>query len=411
MSQLVKQPTEYSYGLKVRIFPSSYQKLQIKRSSDASRFIYNELVAINKELYLLRQVKTYVSVVVQRIQQLEARSKSFVKIADFHPWLNDSLIDSLAKSNAIRAYQAAWKRFRDVPGTGTPNFHKKSYEEKYQTSNQGSHDLFSGSIRFLDEKHVQLPKLGRIRIKNSQKFIFENGQDIKIGMTSVSKDSLGHYFASFSLTSSKPFKTALKANNNPVGVDLNTENFLTTSNGDVIDNPRYYRKSLKKLKKAQRILSRRARRAKTANKSLRIAKNYQKQRLVVAQLHKQVFNKRQNFLHNVSTTLIKNHDQVIAEELRSKNMMRNHRLAMSIQDVGWRGFLTMLDYKAKLYNRVAKMINPRNTTQTCSTCGHLLTGNHKLTLKDREWTCPQCHSHHVRDVNAAKNILAKGLTA
>ena len=411
MSQSVKQSSEYSYGLKVRIFPSSYQKLQIKRSSDASRFIYNELVAINKELYLLKQVGTYVSVVAQRIQQLEARRKSFVKIADFHPWLNDPLIDSLAKSNAIRAYQTAWKRFCNVQGTGTPNFHKKSYEEKYQTSNQRSHDLFSGNIRFLDKNHIQLPKLGRIRIKNSQKFIFEHGQDIKIGMTSVSKDSLGHYFASFSLTSSKPFKTALKTNNNPIGVDLNTENFLTTSNGDVIDNPRYFRKSLKKLKKAQRILSRRARRAKIAKKSLRFAKNYQKQRLVVAQLQKQVFNKRQNFLHNVSTTLIKNHDQVIAEELRSKNMMRNHRLAMSIQDVGWRGFLTMLDYKATLYNRLVKLVDPRNTTQTCSNCGYLLTDNHKLTLKDREWTCPHCHSHHVRDVNAAKNILAKGLTA
>jgi len=92
MSQSVNQPTEYAYGLKVRIFPSSYQKLQIKRSSDASRFIYNELVAINKELYLLRKVKIYISAVQQRIQQLEARRKSFVKIADFHPWLKDSCI-------------------------------------------------------------------------------------------------------------------------------------------------------------------------------------------------------------------------------------------------------------------------------------------------------------------------------
>jgi len=409
MSQVAKQPTEYHYGLKVRIFPSSYQKLQIKRSSDASRFIYNELVAINKELYLLRKVKIYISAVAQRIQQLEARRKSFVKIADFHPWLKDSSIDSLAKSNAMRTYQDAWKRYASVPGTGMPNFHKKSYEEKYRTSNQHTKDLFSGSIRFLDKNHVQLPKLGRIRIKNPQKFIFENGLAIKIGETAISKDSLGHYFASFSLVSSKPFKTALKGNNNPIGIDLNTENFLTTSNGDFIDNPRYYRKSLKKLKKAQRILSRRARRAKTAKQPLRMAKNYQKQRLVVAQLQKQVFNKRQNFLHNLSIILIKNHDQVIAEELRSKNMMRNHRLALSIQDVGWRGFLTMLDYKAKLYNRVFTTVNPRNTTQTCSSCGYLLTDNHKLTLKDREWTCPQCHSHHVRDVNAAKNILVKGL--
>ena len=79
--------------------------------------------------------------------------------------------------------------------------------------------------------------------------------------------------------------------------------------------------------------------------------------------------------------------------------------------MGWRGFLTMLDYKAKMYNRTFKTVNPRNTTQTCSTCGYLLTGNNKLTLKDREWTCPHCHSHHLRDVNAAKNILALGLSA
>ena len=411
MSTSDTESVKYFYGLKVRIYPSSYQKLQIKRSSDAARFIYNELVAIDKELYALEKVKTYITVVSKRIEQLKERRASFKQMEIFHPWLHDSLVDSLAKSNAMTAHKEAWKRYHDVPGTGVPKFHKKSYIHKYQTSNQKSKDLFSGSIRFLDKKHVRLPKLGPIRIKNSQKFIFENGSDIKIGKTVISKDSLNHYYASFTLISSKPFKKALTRSDKIVGIDLNTENFLTTSNADVVENPRYYRKSLKKLTKAQKVLSRRYRVAKKAGKSLRTSKNYQKQRLVVARLYQQVFNKRQNFLHNLSTTLIKNHDFVVAEELRSKNMMRNHRLAMSIQDVGWRSFLTMLDYKAELYNRDFKTIDPRNTTQTCSTCNYLLTGDEKLTLKDREWNCPQCHSHHVRDVNAAKNILAKGLIA
>ena len=109
-------------------------------------------------------------------------------------------------------------------------------------------------------------------------------------------------------------------------------------------------------------------------------------------------------------TLIKNHDQVIAEELRSKNMLRNHRLAMSIQDAGWRSFLSMLEYKAILYHKTFKTINPKNTTQTCSSCGHVLTGTQKLTLSDRKWTCPICNTFHVRDENAAKNILRIGLT-
>lgn len=405
-----KQP-KYVYGLKVRIFPSSYQKLQIKRSSDAARYIYNELVAINEELYQLRKIKCYVSVVAQRIQQLEARQKSALEIANVHQWLNDKKIDSMAKSNAIMTYRKTWQRFFKVAGSGRPRFHKKTYEEHYQTGNHNTVDLFSGSIRFLDKKHVVLPKLGRIRLKNSQAFIFENGADIKIGNTVISKDNLDHYFVSFTLTSTKPFKKGLKVTSqNPVGIDLNIENFLATSNGDFVDNPRYYKKAEAKLKKAQRVLSRRALRAKQEHRSLRTAKNYQQQRLIVARLQKQVYNKRQNFLHNLSTTLVKNHDQVFAEELRSKNMMRNYRLAKAIQDVGWRGFLTMLEYKAEMYGRIFKTVNPRNTTQTCSTCGYLLTGNNKLTLKDREWTCPHCHSHHIRDVNAAKNILALGLS-
>ena len=410
MSTVVTKPTEYVYGLKVRIFPSSKQKQQIKRSSDAARFIYNELVAINQELYSLKKIKIYIKPVAQRIEQLTNRQKSFVKIADLHPWLHDSLIDSLAKSNAIMTYRQALNRHFKVANTGLPNFHKKTYEEKYQTSNQKSTDLFSGSIRFLDQTHIQLPKLGRIRIKNSQKFIFEHGDNIKIGKTVISKDVLGHYFMSCTLKSMRPFKKSLVKSHHVIGIDLNLENFLTTSDGDVIDNPRYYQKSLKRLKKAQRTLSRRTRRAKADKRPLKTAKNYQQQRFIVAKLQKQVFNKRHNFLHNLSMTLIKNHDQVIAEELRSKNMLRNHRLAMSIQDVGWRSFLSMLEYKAILYHKTFKTINPKNTTQTCSSCGYVLAGTHKLTLKNRHWTCPNCHAFHIRDENAAKNILKIGLT-
>uniref|UniRef100_UPI00036C1891 RNA-guided endonuclease InsQ/TnpB family protein n=2 Tax=Levilactobacillus parabrevis TaxID=357278 RepID=UPI00036C1891 len=161
--------------------------------------------------------------------------------------------------------------------------------------------------------------------------------------------------------------------------------------------------------KAQRKLSRRSRRAKKNQRRLSESKNYQKQRLLVAKLQLKVANQRKNFLHHVSTALIKNHDLVVAEELRSKNMLRNHALAMSISDVGWRTLLTMLSYKADLYGSKFLTVNPRNTTQTCSRCGHIMTGKNKLTLADRKWTCPSCGTFHVRDHNAAKNILAKGL--
>ena len=145
------------------------------------------------------------------------------------------------------------------------------------------------------------------------------------------------------------------------------------------------------------------------HRSLRTAKNYQKQRKLVSRIHRRVLRRRDSFLGTLSTTLIKNHDLVAAEELRSKNLLKNHKLALSISDVGWRTFLSMLEYKAKMHGKVFRTVGPRNTTQMCSHCGYVLTKEHKLTLKDREWICPVCGTFHIRDHNAAKNILARAL--
>lgn len=177
-----------------------------------------------------------------------------------------------------------------------------------------------------------------------------------------------------------------------------------------LKNPRYYRTIKKRLAKEPRILSRRYRRAKKEHRSLRNSKNYQKQKLIVARLHEKVRNQRINFLHQVSTALIKNHDLVVAEGLKSKNMLKNHALAMSISDVSWRTLLTLLEYKAPKYGRTFIEINPAYTTQTCNRCGFRMgtNGTQKLTLKDRTWTCPCCDTFYVRDQNAAQNILAKG---
>ncbi|WP_235805906.1 RNA-guided endonuclease InsQ/TnpB family protein, partial [Levilactobacillus koreensis] len=231
--------------------------------------------------------------------------------------------------------------------------------------------------------------------------ILEQADDIRIGTTTVSMDAVGHYFVSMQIGSEHPFVSEQSVIKSKVGIDLNLENFLTDSNGQVIDNPHYYRTIRGKLAKAQRKLSRRARRAKKSQRRLSESKNYQKQRLLVAKLQLKVANQRKNFLHHVSTALIKNHDLVVAEELRSKNMLRNHALAMSISDVGWRTLLGMLAYKADLYGRKFLTIDPRNTTQTCSDCGYVMAGKNKLTLADRKWTCPNCGVFHVRDHNAA----------
>src|SRR5699024_958242 len=193
--------------------------------------------------------------------------------------------------------------------------------------------------------------------------------------------------------------------------DKITENILMTSEDQVNDNPCYYRIIKGRVAKTQRTLSRRKRRAKKEKRSLRNSKNYQKQRRLVAKIHDKIRNQRNNFLNDNSTKLINNHDLIVAENLKSSNMLKNHALALSISDVGWRSFLQKLAYTADLYQRTFIVVHYKNTTQTCRDCGFIMgSGNtEKLTLKDRECTCPACQTHHIRDVNAAKNILSKGL--
>ena len=404
----------YHYGLKMRIYPSSQQKKIIDLNGNIARTVYNKMVAIDQELYQLKQIKLPIDSILLRIEELEKR-KNARNMSNHYPYMQDKNIDSLAKANAIQNYQKAWKMFRQVHRTGTPKFHKKGYRLSYQTNAQYGKgtkmDVYSATVKFLDNKHIKLPKLGRLRVAGSHRRIIDHKKDIRIGTVTVSKDSADRYFVSMQLGSDTPFVNKLTRTNSQIGIDLNTKNFLTTSEGKVIDNPRYYRMIKGRLAKAQRTLSRRERRAKKEKRSLRNSKNYQKQRRLVAKIHDKIRNQRNNFLNVNSTRLINNHDLIVAENLKSKNMLKNHALSLSISDVGWRSFLQKLAYKADLYQRTFIVVHPKNTTQTCHECGFIMgSGNtKKLTLKDREWTCPACQTHHIRDVNAAKNILSKGL--
>ena len=415
--QTMKKMAElsYHYGLKVRIYPSGQQKQIIKLNSDIARTVYNKLIAIDKELYQLNLVKLPLDTVVKRIAELKKR-KNYKNLINHFQYMQNKNIDSLTIANAKQNYQKAWHMYTKVHQTGTPKFHKKGYVEKYQTNAQYGKEaemsIFSATgVKFLDMKHIQLPKLGRIRISGSHRKLLDHKKDIRIGTVTISKSVDDKYFVSMQLGSDTPFVEKKKSTNSQIGVDLNTDNFLTDSEGNVIANPRYYRTIKGKLAKAQLKLSRRQLRAKKEGRDLRNAKNYQKQRLVVAKLQARVRRQRNNFLHKVSTALINNHDLVVAENLRGKNMLKNHALAMSISDVGWRTFLQMMEYKAKLYGRTFITVDPKNTTQMCSDCGFIMGrgDTNKLTLADREWTCPNCNKHHIRDWNAGRNILAKGL--
>lgn len=240
---------------------------------------------------------------------------------------------------------------------------------------------------------------------------------MRIGTVTVCHRSDGKFTISLQLGSNQPFVNVQKQLKHRIedwrllGIDLNTENFLTASNGQVIDNPRYYEHSLAKLRKLQRAVSRKQRRAKKEGRPLRTAKNYQKNRQRLAKVQQHIKDSRKNFVNQVSYDLIKNHDLVVTEQLQSKNLLKNHALAQSISDVGWRSLIAALNYKVNLYGKISLQVNSRYTTQVCHTCGFRMgtVGTKKLTLADRQWTCPQCETNHVRDYNASLNILARGV--
>ncbi|OTA79836.1 hypothetical protein BHL79_09330 [Limosilactobacillus reuteri] len=344
-------------------------------------------------------------------------------IKESYDWLQNKMIHSSTLSMAMKSYSAAWNLWRKANKgkIGTPRFKRKDWfgAGTMQLSNSYASnqpiDMYSGYVKVLDNKHVQLPKLGRIRVSHLAHFMnSHNGNVIRIGTVTVSKDNLGQHWVSFQLGSMMPFVKEMKKNDSKIGIDLNTDNFLTDSNGERVENPRYYRNAEKYLKHAKRVMSRRQLRAMKEKRSLRGSKNYIKQRLLVAKRMKHIANQRNNFLDNLSVTLIKNHDLVVAENLSSKNMLKNHALAKSISDVGWRTFIQKLTYKSELYGKTFLTVDPKNTTQTCNDCGYVMGSDDKserLSLRNREWTCLNCGEFHIRDHNAAKNILQKGQLA
>jgi putative transposase len=404
----------YFIGVKVRIYPSNEQKRMIAKNDSAARFIYNRLVSRSKELYQLSKVNLYCRPVADRIDYLNSLGSNLTDFKALYPFLEDKDIDSLAIMNAKQNYLTAWNNFKKNKNSGVPVFHKKGYSKSYQTNaqyNKAAKCISDGNVHLLDKEHIKLPKLGSVKFKGSDVFVrlFNRKCETRIGTITVSMDNCGDYFVSFQVASVSPFHKTLPVVGKDAGIDVNVKNLYTDSDGNEIQNQKYYSREQKKLAKMQRKLARRKERARKIEKPLRDAKNYQKQRVKVAALLRKISKRRNNYLNVVSKRLVESQDYIFAENIKSGNLMKNHKLARLIADVSWNKLLNMLEYKSEFYGRLFKKVPPKNTTQMCHICGYINTGKSKLTLDVRSWICPNCGTFHNRDNNSAINIKNLGI--
>lgn len=414
MRSVVEMP--YHIGLVVKIYPNRNGKRLIAVNDGAKRSVYNHLVGCGNEKYRLSKTAEFVPVYQERLEYLDSVTGAVKNIKNALPYLYGDDVDEQAVANSVKNYKTSWKNMKERH-TGVPVFKKKSYEQSYQTN---AHYYFNAkgqetsNVRFEDMHHVTLPKLGRVRFDGSPKLvraILERKADTRIGTITISRDSVGEYWAAFAIASEKPFHEPLPKTGSSQGIDLNLIELINDSDGSSAENVRFYARTMDLRQKMQQKLSRMQEHAKKDGREVRESKNYQKQRVRVAALNRKAARQRENYLHNLSRQEIENQDFIAAEDLKVRNLMKNHHLAKAIADAGWRKFLTMLQYKASFYGKTVVLVPPQNTTQTCSACGHVMKGEDRLTLKDREWECPVCHAFHKRDTNAAQNILQRGLQA
>jgi putative transposase len=353
---------------KYRIYPDKDQEEFIKVNFGACRFVYNWA--------LEQKIKTY----QQNNKSISRFDLQHILVHEVKPsneWLKEANSQALLAS-LVNVESAFTKFFREK--SGFPNFKsKKNPVQSYQMPQHYTVDF--------ERNIIKLPKIGEVEAVLHRKF------EGAMKTATISRSSTGKYYISILVDNEKDIPNKQNfSESSTIGIDVGIKDFAVLSNGEKVENPKYLKNSLKRMKVLQKRVSRKVKGSNNRNKA----------RQHLSKIHETISNQRNNFQHQLSFRLISENQAVALETLNVKCMVKNHCLAQSISDASWSSFVTKLEYKAEWLGKTILRIGRfEPSSKLCNVCGY---HNSNLTLDVREWMCPDCKTKHDRDINAAINI-------
>ena len=369
-------------GIKIRLYLNKTQEKQINSLLGSYRFVYNQCLAHKKNLYEIEKKNTSLSDLGHYFHQ-DLRTE--------FPWLKEHNTKVLKQS--ILNLEIAYKNFFKLH-KGFPKFKSRHDEQNIRFPQEAI------SSKTFNEEYSKLNLTTTIKglkfecSDRDKQYLYKNKQGIK--SVTITKTKSGKYFATV-LIDGDLLRNVSKPINNIIGIDLGIKTLLSFSNGETIDNPKWIRTNQKQLKKLHKQLS----------KKVKGSNNRNKARLKLAIKHEKIKNQKQDYLHNITTKIINENQVIVLEDLNVKGMMKNHKLARSIQELGLFELRRQLEYKANWYGRKLIFVSRWfSSSKTCCKCGWK---NNNLTLSDREFVCQECGNVIDRDLNASINIENEGI--
>ena len=371
-------------AIKVRLYPNKEQELNLNKVLDCYRFVYNQMLALKQKEYNENKKSLGLTDLSKYFHGTLLKDEQYA-------WLKEQ--NTKVMKQSIRQMLSAYDKFFKQHN-GFPTF--KSKKDKH--SALFPLEAISKGNKFNDRKITLTKPLKDIRFRCSDLY-FKRLQAYKEGIRSatLSKTKSGNYFLSILIELPQEEIIKFGQTNEHVGIDLGVKDFVITSDGEVFENKHFFKSQEKKIKKLQRQLS----------KKQKGSNNRDKQRVKVAKAFERLTNQKEAYIHGVVNELLTYYDVVFMEDLNVRGMLKNHKLAKAIQEVGFYRFKQILEDKTRNnYKEVVFVDRFYPSSKTCHNCGHI---NRQLKLSNRQWTCPQCGEHHDRDLNAALNILDEGL--